>query len=61
MVVVGLASVSREVEAPRRGVDAQPPVANLLSGPKMENRREVAAVAALVGTGRLRPCSLVYG
>jgi hypothetical protein len=55
MVAVGLAS--QEVEAPHRGVGARPPVANLLSGPKMENRREVAA---LVGTGQPRPCSLVH-
>jgi hypothetical protein len=46
MAVVGL--TSRDVEARHRGVDARPPVANLLSGPKMEHRREVAA---LVGTG----------
>lgn len=33
MVAVGVAS--REVEARHRGVGARPPVANLLSGPKM--------------------------
>ena len=57
MVAVGLAS--REVKIRRQGVGARPPVANLLSGPKMENRREVAA-AALVGTGQPWPCFLVH-
>jgi hypothetical protein len=46
MAAAGL--TSREVEARHRDVGARPPVANLLSGPKMEHRREVAA---LVGTG----------
>jgi hypothetical protein len=55
MVAVGLAS--REVRIQHRGVGARPPVANLLSGPKMENRREVAAP---VGAGQQRPCFLVH-
>jgi hypothetical protein len=46
MAAVGLSS--REAEARHRGVGARPPVANLLSGPKVEHRREVAA---LVKTG----------
>jgi len=56
MVAVGLASLSLEVKARHRGVGARPPVANLLSGPKIENRR----VAALVGSDQPQPCSLVY-
>jgi hypothetical protein len=52
MVAVGLES--RQVEARHRGVGARPPVANLLSGPKMENRREVVALVGAV------PWSLVY-
>ena len=55
MVAVGLGS--REVEARHRCVGVRPPVANLLSGPKIENRQEVAA---RVGTGQPLPCSLVH-